>query len=74
MKHYIGLLCCVVGIVLVGGSSILGGSGGVKGDASQVFLGMFLIIIAQVTAPIPVRYRRAALSHSPSALPPMPAP
>lgn len=47
-KHYLGLLCCVVGIVLVGGSSILGGSGGVKGDAQQAMLGMFLIIIAQV--------------------------
>lgn len=46
-KHYVGLLCCVVGIVLVGGSSLLGGSGGVKGDAKQALLGMFLIIIAQ---------------------------
>ena len=38
-----------MGIVLVGGSSILGGSSDKSVDAKQVILGMALIVLAQVS-------------------------
>lgn len=43
-----GLFCCFLGILLVGASSLFGGSGGVDKNASQIAFGMALIIIAQV--------------------------
>ncbi len=48
-KHYLGLLLCFIGIVLVGGSSVLGGSSEKSVDARQIILGMALIILAQVS-------------------------
>ena len=48
-KHYIGLLCCFVGICLVGGSSLMTGSGGAEKNANQIIVGMLLIVLAQVS-------------------------
>ena len=48
-KHYIGLFCCFVGIVLVGASSLIG-AGNVETNAQEIALGMALIIIAQVSS------------------------
>ncbi len=55
-QHYLGIAACTVGIVIVGSSSLLGsgkdkensGNGGGDANASQVLLGMALIVVAQV--------------------------
>ena len=48
-KHYSGLLLCFLGIVLVGASSLINGSGeGVSSNAGTIVLGMALIVLAQV--------------------------
>ena len=52
--HYGGIACCLVGITLVGASTLLGSSQSSEEDSSpsaspgQVFMGMALIVIAQV--------------------------
>ena len=50
--HYLGIATCTAGIVIVGASSLLGGSkdeesNDASSDASKVLLGMLLIVIAQ---------------------------
>ena len=50
--HYLGIATCTAGIVIVGASSLLGGSkdeesDDASSDASKVLLGMLLIVIAQ---------------------------
>eukprot|EP00201_Polytomella_parva_P001449 CAMPEP_0175086198 /NCGR_PEP_ID=MMETSP0052_2-20121109/29103_1 /TAXON_ID=51329 ORGANISM="Polytomella parva, Strain SAG 63-3" /NCGR_SAMPLE_ID=MMETSP0052_2 /ASSEMBLY_ACC=CAM_ASM_000194 /LENGTH=458 /DNA_ID=CAMNT_0016358329 /DNA_START=4301 /DNA_END=5677 /DNA_ORIENTATION=- len=47
--HFMGLLCCVCGVVLVGASSLLSGSGSATQTISktQMLLGMSLIILSQ---------------------------
>lgn len=48
--HYGGIACCLVGIGMVGASSLLSsGSGSQSSDAGKVLLGMALIIVAQVS-------------------------
>lgn len=51
-KHYIGLLCCFVGILLVGASSLMNGSGGVEAGATKILVGMGLIVLAQANCPL----------------------
>lgn len=46
-KHYLGLALCFVGILLVGGSSLITGSGDVSQDAGAAVVGMALIVLAQ---------------------------
>lgn len=47
--HLLGLLCCVVGITLVGASSLLSGQGSASQQISnsQILMGMGLIILSQ---------------------------
>eukprot|EP00877_Chromochloris_zofingiensis_P012180 jgi/Chrzof1/7215/Cz02g15020.t1 len=47
--HYLGILCCVVGISLVGLSSILGGEGSSTHTVStqEMMMGMGLIVLSQ---------------------------
>ncbi len=49
--HFLGIACCVLGIVLVGMSSMLSGSGGTAHAVSrgQILLGMSLIIASQAS-------------------------
>ena len=48
--HYCGIAGCLVGICMVGASSLLSPGGGGSSDTGMVLLGMALIVIAQVTA------------------------
>ena len=48
-RHYIGIAFCLVGITMVGASSLLTPSGDATSDASKVLLGMVLIVVAQVS-------------------------
>uniref|UniRef100_A0A061RPA1 Integral membrane protein n=1 Tax=Tetraselmis sp. GSL018 TaxID=582737 RepID=A0A061RPA1_9CHLO len=47
--HYLGILCCVAGISMVGSSSLLSGEGSVSTDVDplDILLGMVLIILSQ---------------------------
>ena len=47
--HYSGIFCCVIGISLVGMSSVLSGQGGtaVAVTKGQILLGMTLIVMSQ---------------------------
>lgn len=47
-RHYIGIAFCLVGITMVGASSLLTPSGDASSDADKILLGMVLIVIAQV--------------------------
>jgi drug/metabolite transporter (DMT)-like permease len=48
--HYGGIACCLIGIAMVGASSLLSPGGSSQAsDPSMVLLGMGLIIVAQVT-------------------------
>ena len=38
-----------MGICLVGGSSLINGSGGAEKNANQIIIGMLLIVLAQVS-------------------------
>ena len=55
--HYLGILCCGVGICLVGTSSLMSGEGSSTHPVSteQMLTGMGLIVASQVGAPGPVR-------------------
>ncbi len=46
--HYCGIAGCLVGICMVGASSLLSPSGGGSSDTGMVLLGMGLIVVAQV--------------------------
>lgn len=49
--HYGGIACCLVGIGMVGASSLLSPGGSAQSaDAGKVLLGMILIVVAQVTS------------------------
>ncbi|KAK9843952.1 hypothetical protein WJX81_000335 [Elliptochloris bilobata] len=67
--HYLGIAACTVGIVVVGSSSFLGSGdkdkeagNGMGGDASQVLLGMLLIIVAQAMQAAQVTMEDYAMS------------
>lgn len=48
--HYGGIACCLVGIGMVGASSLLSPGGSAQSsDAGKVLLGMVLIVVAQVS-------------------------
>lgn len=49
--HYCGIAGCLVGICMVGASSVLSPSGGGSSDTGMVLLGMGLIVFAQVRLP-----------------------
>ena len=51
--HYCGITGCLVGICMVGASSLLSPSGGGSSDTGMVLLGMGLIVVAQVRLPQP---------------------
>lgn len=46
-RHYIGIAFCLVGISMVGASSLLKPTEGGSSDAGKVLLGMVLIVVAQ---------------------------
>ena len=46
--HYCGIAGCLVGICMVGASSLLSPSGSGSSDTGMVLLGMGLIVVAQV--------------------------
>ena len=59
--HYGGIAGCLVGICMVGASSLLSPSGGGSSDTGMVLLGMGLIVVAQVRL---LLFQSAMLSFS----------
>ena len=50
--HYCGIAGCLVGICMVGASSLLSPSGGGSSNTGMALLGMGLIVVAQVRIPV----------------------
>ena len=67
--HYCGIAGCLVGICMVGASSLLSPGGGGSSDTGMIMLGMALIVIAQVTAFYQPFRMTAMLKHYTECLP-----
>ncbi|CAL5221472.1 g3669 [Coccomyxa viridis] len=61
--HYCGIAGCLVGICMVGASSLLSPSGGGSSDTGMVLLGMGLIVVAQAVQAAQVTMEDYAMSH-----------